>query len=53
MTRFPFGFGLSYTTFEYSNLKVYSDGVKFTVKNTGNVAGTEIAQLYVGKKFIR
>ena len=50
MTRFPFGYGLSYTNFEYNNLKVSSEGVKFTVKNTGNVAGTEITQLYVGKQ---
>jgi beta-glucosidase len=52
---FPFGYGLSYTTFEYSDLKLSNkvlpgDGslsVSFTVKNTGNVAGAEIAQLYV------
>ena len=50
MTRFPFGFGLSYTNFEYKDLKVSSEGVKFIVKNTGNVAGTEITQLYVGKQ---
>lgn len=48
--RFPFGYGLSYTTFEYSNLKVHDDGVEFDVKNTGKVDGAEIAQLYVGKK---
>jgi len=48
---FPFGFGLSYTTYEYSNLKAAADNglrVSFTVKNTGNRAGTEIAQVYVG-----
>ena len=48
--RFPFGYGLSYTTFAYSNLSVEKDGVTFTIKNTGNVEGTEIAQLYVGKQ---
>ena len=48
--RFPFGYGLSYTTFEYKNLKVDSEGVTFTIKNTGNVTGAEIAQLYIGKK---
>ena len=48
--RFPFGYGLSYTTFAYSNLSVDKDGVTFTIKNTGDVEGTEIAQLYVGKR---
>ncbi len=46
---FPFGFGLSYTTFRYSGLKL--DGAKhsatFTVTNTGERAGDEIAQVYV------
>ncbi len=46
---FPFGFGLSYTTFAYSGLTVNDNGrtASFTVKNTGKRAGTEIAQLYV------
>lgn len=48
--KYPFGFGLSYTTFEYSGLSINSQGVKFTVKNNGDVAGAEIAQLYVGGK---
>ena len=48
--RFPFGFGLSYTTFKYSDLKVDDRGVTFQIKNTGKTAGTEIAQLYVGRK---
>uniref|UniRef100_UPI0025E32345 glycoside hydrolase family 3 C-terminal domain-containing protein n=1 Tax=Butyrivibrio sp. TaxID=28121 RepID=UPI0025E32345 len=47
--QFPFGFGLSYTTFEYSDLLVGADGVKFKIKNTGKRDGAEIAQLYVGK----
>lgn len=47
---YPFGYGLSYTTFEYSDLTVSDNGVSFTVKNTGEVDGAEIAQLYVGKK---
>ena len=47
--QFPFGYGLSYTSFEYSNLVVSEDGVKFTITNTGDVRGAEIAQLYVGK----
>jgi len=52
---FPFGFGLSYTTFEYSHLqvtpvRVQSDKeirVQFRVTNTGSVAGTEVAQVYL------
>lgn len=47
--EYPFGFGLSYTTFEYSDIKVNKDGVTFTLKNTGDRDGAEIAQLYVGK----
>lgn len=45
---FPFGFGLSYTTYAYSNLKIDEKQrqVSFTVKNTGARAGTEIAQVY-------
>jgi beta-glucosidase len=45
---FPFGFGLSYTTYEYSGIKVTPDGseVTLTVKNTGSRAGAEIAQVY-------
>ena len=46
---FPFGFGLSYTTYSYSDLKVTSGrgaSVTFTVKNTGSRAGTEIAEVY-------
>lgn len=48
---FPFGFGLSYTTYEYSDLKATPGDhvhISFTVKNTGNRAGTEIAQVYAG-----
>lgn len=48
--EFPFGFGLSYTKFEYSGISADDKGVKFTVTNTGEVDGAEIAQLYVGKK---
>ena len=48
---YPFGFGLSYTTFEYSKpaVKVNGDNitVSVTIKNTGKVAGKEIAQVYV------
>jgi beta-glucosidase len=46
---FPFGFGLSYTTFVYSGLKTDAAGqsASFTVKNTGTRAGDEIAEVYV------
>ncbi len=48
---FPFGFGLSYTTFSYSDLKLSAGNghvatVSFTVKNTGNRAGSEISEVY-------
>ena len=46
---FPFGFGLSYTTFEYSDLTVSGREVTFTLKNTGGMDGAEVAQLYVSK----
>jgi len=46
---FPFGFGLSFTTFAYSDLKISKDSVRFTITNTGNKDGAEIAQVYVGK----
>ena len=46
---FPFGHGLSYTTFAYSGLKApRCDSVTFTVRNTGKRAGAEIAQVYAG-----
>lgn len=44
---FPFGYGLSYTSFAYSNLQAASNGVTLTVTNTGKRAGAEIVQLYV------
>lgn len=48
---FPFGFGLSYTTFDYSDMKIEENGdeiiVKATITNTGNHFGAEIVQLYV------
>ena len=48
---YPFGYGLSYTTFEYSDAAVKVNGdvvtVSITIKNTGKVAGKEIAQVYV------
>ena len=45
--RWPFGYGLSYTEFAYSDLTVSGDTVSVTVKNTGAFAGAEVAQLYV------
>ncbi len=53
---FPFGFGLSYTTFAFSNLEVSPDTtdlssqitVSFDIRNTGAIAGAEVAQVYVG-----
>lgn len=48
---FPFGYGLSYSTFEYSNIAVKSNAnevsVSFSIKNTGTVAAKEVAQLYI------
>ena len=56
--RFPFGYGLSYTTFEYSNLKLSKNKIKnnetievtFDLKNTGKVTGEEVVQLYLRDK---
>jgi len=48
--RFPFGFGLSYTTFDYSGLTVTPTEATFTITNTGGVDGAEIAQLYVTRQ---
>ncbi|MBQ6334818.1 MAG: glycoside hydrolase family 3 C-terminal domain-containing protein [Erysipelotrichaceae bacterium] len=50
---YPFGYGLSYTTFEYSDLKLKKDkdliNVSFNITNTGKVNGKETAQVYIGK----
>ncbi|HEY4379417.1 MAG TPA: glycoside hydrolase family 3 C-terminal domain-containing protein [Acidobacteriaceae bacterium] len=56
--RFPFGFGLSYTTFAFSDLRINRNTARpddpititLTVRNTGSVAGAEVAQVYVGEQ---
>lgn len=48
--KYPVGFGLSYTRFEYGNLKVNESGVSFTVKNTGGCDGYAVPRMYVRKK---
>jgi beta-glucosidase len=53
--QFPFGYGLSYTTFKYSDLKLIpgtneTATAQFEIENTGTVAGAEVAQLYVHEK---
>jgi beta-glucosidase len=56
--KFPFGYGLSYTTFAYSDLKLSKSVIRknetlevsFTVANTGNVTGEEVVQLYLNDK---
>ena len=47
--QYPFGHGLSYTDFAYSDLQADENGVEFTITNTGKRDGAETAQLYVGK----
>ena len=47
---FPFGFGLSYTSFEYGDLSVTDKEATFTITNTGSMPGAEVAQLYVSAK---
>lgn len=55
VVSFPFGYGLSYTSFEYTNLEVKDNGsnleVSVTVKNTGNVAGKTPVQIYLAKPY--
>ena len=46
--KYPFGYGLSYTTFQYSDLDITNEGVSFTITNIGERDGEEIAQLYIG-----
>ncbi len=46
--QYPFGYGLSYTEFTYSDLKVTKEGAEFILTNTGAADGAEVAQMYVG-----
>jgi beta-glucosidase len=46
--RYPFGHGLSYTTFRYADLTVDRGSVSFTLTNTGDMDGAEVAQVYIG-----
>lgn len=46
--QYPFGFGLSYTEFKYSNLVVNKEGITLTITNKGDFDGAEIVQMYVG-----
>ena len=48
--RYPFGYGLSYTTFAYSDISATKDSVTFTLTNTGDQDGAEVAQVYVSCK---
>jgi beta-glucosidase len=48
VVKYPFGFGLSYTTFAYDSLQITDDGVSFRLTNTGDRDGAEITQLYIG-----
>lgn len=48
--QYPFGFGLSYTKFQYDDLQIDHHGVGFCLKNAGSVDGYEVVQLYVGKE---
>lgn len=51
--RYPFGFGLSYTQFKYDHLVIDQQQATFTITNSGQIAGTEIAQLYLAKEHSR
>ncbi|MCB2413538.1 glycoside hydrolase family 3 C-terminal domain-containing protein [Demequina sp. TTPB684] len=48
--RFPFGFGLSYTSFAYDDLRVTETGASLTLTNTGDRAGSEVVQMYVSRQ---
>ena len=46
--QYPFGFGLSYTEFTYTDLSIDDKGASVTITNTGNCSGAEVIQMYVG-----
>lgn len=46
--QYPFGYGLSYTSFVYSDLQINAEGAEFVITNTGKFEGAEVAQLYIG-----
>ena len=48
--RYPFGYGLSYTEFSYSDMEANNNKIRFTVTNTGALDGAEIAQVYISCK---
>ena len=48
--KYPFGFGLSYSSFKYSDLEISKTGVSFKLTNTSDVDGKEVCELYIGKK---
>ena len=48
--KYPFGYGLTYSNVEYSDLNITTSGVSFKIKNTGNYPVKETPQLYIGKK---
>ena len=48
--KYPFGHGLSYTKFEYSNMSCSAGGIRVTVRNAGSYAGSEVVQIYIGKR---
>ena len=48
--RYPFGYGISYTDFDYSDIKADKNSVSFTLSNVGKVDGAEVAQVYISCK---
>ena len=48
--RYPFGYGLSYTTFEYSDIELFENQLSFTLTNTGKLSGAEVSQIYLSCK---